>query len=111
MKTGMTLGRINMDTLYRFGLNTEDGTIEVREIDDYEYRAMPYNKSYYRYRGKSQWNYARECNLDKMVNNAVYTFNPSKKHAKEIMRGALIDKRYELVNKLGKIEDLLRKTR
>ena len=97
-----------MKTIYRFGLNTEDGTIKVREINDYEYRRMPYDKSYYRYRGNSQWNYAKEKNFDKMVNNAVYSFNPSEKHTKEIMRGALLDKRYELVDKLGKVEDLLR---
>ena len=97
-----------MKPIYRFGLNTEDGTIEVREITDYEYRTTPYGDNYYKYRGKSQWNYAREKNFDKMVNNAVYSFNPSEEHAKEIMRGALIDKRYELVTKLGKVEDLLR---
>ena len=97
-----------MKPIYRFGLNTEDGTIEIREINDYEYINVPYNRSYYKYRGKSQWNYANEKNFDKMSNNAVYSFNPSEEHAKEIMRGALLDKRYELVDKLSKVEDLLR---
>lgn len=98
-----------MKPIYRFGLNTEDGSIEVREITEYEYKLGPSTKSYYKYRGKSQWNYAKEKNFDKMVNNAVYTFNSSEEYARQIIRGVLFDKRSELIDKLEKVDDLLSK--
>ena len=61
---------------------------------------------YYRYRGSSQWNYAREENFDQLKNNGVYTFNPDIEHARSIIFKVLSDKSNDLYNQYQKIHDL-----
>jgi len=88
--------------LYRFRLNTEDGSIEVKEIT--EYVEWP---SCYRYRGSGQYNYARKKHIDKMYCNGVYSFDPDPDHAKEIIIAALSEKAADLYAQYKHINNLL----
>lgn len=85
-----------MEPLYCFRLCSDTGKITRLKIEDYSQVTLcTFTSRYcleYTDPTTKYLNRVRPENIDKLVHNKVYTFNPDIDHAKEIINKAILDK-------------------
>ncbi|MBO5629829.1 MAG: hypothetical protein J5965_12230 [Aeriscardovia sp.] len=74
--------------LYRFKFDEKIGLFEAEAIQDYE-EVIWYGKTEYRYKMNGSLRVVKADNIDKYIYEQVHSFNPSERHAREIIFDAI----------------------
>lgn len=99
---------MNKPTLYRFKFDEESGTIESEAIEDYK-EVVWYGKTEYRYKMNGTLRVVKARNIDKYIYEQVHSFDPSERHAKEIIYDAISIKYFKAEDDAVKFRDLMEK--
>ena len=94
--------------LYRFKFDEESGTIESEAIEDYK-EVVWYGKTEYRYKMNGALRVVKAGNIDKYIYEQVHSFDPSERHAREIIFDAISIKYLKANGEALKYRDLMKK--
>lgn len=99
---------MNKPTLYRFKFDEESGIIEAEAIEDYK-EVVWYGKTEYRYKMNGALRVVKAGNIDKYIYEQVHSFDPSERHAREIIFDAISIKYLKANADARKFRDLMEK--